>query len=153
MAKPQQSFRLTLCTKIDLLLATNFWLEVSNHSKGYCFNTCFKNVPLTLPCPLTELTFVILSVIRTEVRGFGLTEITVKVSTMRLLQPSAEAKIRELDVSSGIQKQIVRLNVPVQNPQWQQIKLPQQLLCSRTWQYILSAVSCCINILNNLVLY
>jgi len=67
-----------------------------------------------------------------------LTEITVKVSTMRLLQPSAEAKIRELDVSSGIQEQIVRLNVPAQNPQ--QIKLPRQLLCSRTRQYILPAV-------------
>jgi hypothetical protein len=48
----------------------------------------------------------------TEVGGFSLTEITVKVGTMRLFQTSAEAKIRELDVSSGIQEQVVRLNVP-----------------------------------------
>jgi hypothetical protein len=48
----------------------------------------------------------------TEVGGFSLTEITVKVSTMRLLETSTEAKIRELDVSSGIQEQVVWLNVP-----------------------------------------
>jgi hypothetical protein len=48
----------------------------------------------------------------TEVGGFSLTEITVKVGSMRLLQTSAEAKIRELDVSSGIQEQVVWLNVP-----------------------------------------
>jgi hypothetical protein len=32
---------------------------------------------------------------------------------MRLLQTSAEAKIRELDMSSGIQEQVVWLNVPI----------------------------------------
>jgi hypothetical protein len=31
---------------------------------------------------------------------------------MRLLETSAETKIRELDVSSGIQEQVVWLNVP-----------------------------------------
>jgi hypothetical protein len=76
-----------------------------------------KKCPCNTICPTAEFTLLSLSVIHTEVGGFSLTEITVKVSTMRLLQPGAEAEIRELDVSSGIQQQVVRFNVPAQNPQ------------------------------------
>ena len=41
------------------ILATHFWPEISNHSKGYYFSIYLKNVPVTLPCPLTELTLLL----------------------------------------------------------------------------------------------
>jgi hypothetical protein len=56
---------------------------------------------------------VFVNAILTEVGGFSLTEITVKVCTMGLFEASAEPKIRELNVSSRIQKQVIRLDVPV----------------------------------------
>jgi hypothetical protein len=50
----------------------------------------------------------------TEIGGFSLTEITVKVCTMRLFEASAQPEIRELYVSSGIQKQVIGFDVPAQ---------------------------------------
>ena len=49
---------------------------------------------------------------RGEVRGRGLAEVAVELGAVALLQAGAEAEVGELDVSAGVQEEVVWFDVP-----------------------------------------
>lgn len=49
----------------------------------------------------------------TKVRRFRLTEISVEIGSMRLLQTRAQPKVRELYMTPCVQQQVVRFDISV----------------------------------------